>query len=95
MIKIVSGVQIIYDNTNQNQSENIIHGTGSIFTIVATGAAGQTAKVQGSIDGDIWIDIVNFEIESAADFLSTVQQFSFPYLKVTGNAAIKIARGSA
>ena len=87
--------QIIYDGTANrlNPEMRFDYGVGTVYTMVATGTAGQTAKLQGSIDGEHWVDIVTFSIEANTDVLSSVQQFSYAYLQVTGDATLKIAKG--
>ncbi|MFV0410099.1 MAG: hypothetical protein ACK5LJ_10525 [Paracoccus sp. (in: a-proteobacteria)] len=93
MINLVSGVKA-FDEINQSE-EIVLSGSGSVFTIVATGQIGQSATVQGSIDAETWVDIVSFNIEAEGEVLSSVLQFSYKYLQVIGDAEVKISRGSA
>ncbi|WP_111861151.1 hypothetical protein [Acinetobacter sp. CFCC 10889] len=93
-IAVVKNV-LVYDGTasNSNPDMRFDYSIGTVYTMVATGTAGQTVKLQGSIDNEHWVDIVTFTIEADTDVLSSVQQFSYAYLQVTGDATLKIAKG--
>lgn len=95
VIRLVSGIQVVYDSTTDTADKNIITGAGSILTMVVTGTTGQTAVVKGSLDGVIWVDIASFTLEAGQSVLSSTLQVAYVFLQVSGDASIKIARSAA
>lgn len=93
VISVISGSQIAFQGNSSSPQTYITDGRGSIYTMVCNGTIGQTAKLQGSIDGTSWVDIVEFTIDSNTVPLSETLQFSYPMLQVSGTATLKIARG--
>lgn len=69
-----------------------ITNTGTKYVYVATGSVGETATVSGSIDGSVWVEIVNFEIEEAGVPLSIALDHVWPLQKITGDATVQIAK---
>ena len=95
VVKLVSGIQVIYDSTVDGATDkNIITGSGSVLTIVVTGTSGQTASVKGSLDNQNWIDIGTFTLDVGQTMLYASGQYAYPYLQVTGDATVKIARSN-
>lgn len=70
-----------------------LNGSGACFTYVASGAAGETATVQGSVDGVVWIDVLTLTVTDKPD-VATVQHV-YRWLRFGGNAHLGIARGAA
>lgn len=89
----LDGVQVIFDGV-ASATPIRVSGRGSRYMAVCSGTVGQTSKLQGSIDGIKWIDIVDFTIESSITPLSEPLEFYYPLLQVTGTATLKIARGN-
>lgn len=95
VIRLVSGIQVIYDSSTDTTDKNILTGAGSILTMVVTGTTGQTATVKGSLDGVTWVDIASFTLDVGQTVISSSVQAAWVFLQVTGDAAIKIARSAA
>lgn len=68
-------------------------GVGSFYSYIASGTAGQTATVSGSIDGQVWVLITTLTVTSEPDVANL--QHVYPYLKASGNAVLSIARSAA
>lgn len=92
MINITSN-QLIFDSQKDNTTDNLaVYNAGTSFTLVAIGNAGQTAKVEGSLDGVIFVTVADVTLDQSNVAESTTFDSGWVYLKVTGNARIQIAR---
>lgn len=70
-----------------------LNGSGTYFTYVASGAAGETAVIEGSVDGVVWVDVLALTVTDKPD-MATVQHV-FRWLRFSGSAHLGIARGAA
>lgn len=94
-IEIASAQPVFNGVPDDSESRIVRTGGGSIYGFQCTGLTGQTATVQGSLDGTNWVDIISFEIESDSDVLPAQRQFVYSWLQVSGDATLVIVRSAA
>lgn len=89
----VKGTTQVFDSTKFGDGYYAGEGNGSIWTVVASGSDGQTATISGSMDSVNWVVMAELVVGALADW-ATIQH-TFPYLRSTGSAVVRMSRGAA
>lgn len=90
MIPLYSNT-LIYDS---NAPQGTVQSSGTEFTYLASGTAGQSVVVEASMDGVTWFAVVTLAVKTGNVPDAYYHRHTYPFLrKGTGAARLQISRG--